>query len=300
MKENNSKIVTIKRTIPFSQQANMDVTEYFSGASRGIGAYFKRGSAKSGSGLEFNEIKLLMPIIINLESSDRDFMKKVDDYFTDITTRIPHDGLPLEIGLKVNNDSALSEDNFPLNIEQYVKYRHAMSHPDMANSKEEAEGNQLKKFYLVDAEKTLENEKSTNDIRDQAMTEYLSIKGDKNKVDMVYTNIVLEYKNLSFNEKVMYLREYIEDNDIAKAKNFIKIAQDKDLNIKYGINKLIQANILRRVGNAIVITESGTSIGKDMIDAVVWFKDQTNSDTIGVLKARLQEFAKKDKEEITE
>lgn len=301
MKENNSKIIKLMRTIPFSQEANIDLTEFFGGAARGIGSYFK--GKKPGSGLTFKEEKLLMPELVNLPSDDRDFRKAVELFFTDITTRVPEKGLPLEIALMDNTKPLGAEieteegvvPNMPINIEEYVTYRHAISHPQVAPSQEEARGNQLILFYVLDEKKTAEALQKDNDIKDQAMTEYLLIKKDEAKVDMVLTNLGKDTREIESGKQILMLKEYIEQEDVEYSNNFLQVVKDNKLDVKYRIRKLIQSNILRRVGTRVVIVESGDIIGTDIDEAVTWFEDKSNSDIVGTLKARYQEFAKKAK-----
>lgn len=293
MKDNNSKIVKVFRVIPFSQEANIELEDLFSGASRGLGSYFSRGSKKAGSGLSFEEVDLLMPIVINRPASHNDFAKEVDIFFIDITTKIPQEGLPLETGLSKSNDEPLSKDNMPINVEQYIMYRHAISHPHCAMSKEEAYGNQLITAYILDDKKTAASAKVDNDIRDIAATRYLSIKDDTNKVDMVLTNIGIDTREMDELKKVLKLKEYISSSDISHSKLFIKIEKDEKLDSKYRIQKLIQSGVLKRVGNVIIITEDGSKIGTGIEEAVVFWEDESNSDIVGVLKARFQEFRKK-------
>ncbi len=292
MKNINSKVVKLCRVIPFSQESNQDLTDFYSQATRGLGSYFPKGSKKAGTGLTFSEERLLMPDLLNLPSDDREFRKQLELYFVEITTKVPHEGLPLEIGL-IDNKKPLSDSNLPISIEDYVRYKHAISHPQTAPSKETAVGNQLINFYILDETKTAILEKEENDIRDQALVEYISIKGNEEKVDMVLTNLGIDTRELDHNKLVLKLKEYIENKEINNSTNFINALKNPKLTTTYRLRKLIQANVLKLVGNVIVITESGAKIGNNMEQAVLWFEDASNSGVVGTLRARFQEFKKR-------
>lgn len=286
MAHKNSKIIYIRRTLGFTHEANSELTDWFGQAARDIGSYYKKGSKTPGSGLETYEVTLLMPKIVGVEANHPDFIKRVEEYFHEISTRVPEEGLMLEIGLGTNNDDIISPENLPINPEHYVKYKHALSHPSTAKNKELADGNQLVKWYIDDPEETTENARKKNKEEDEALAVYLSSKDNADIVDRILTNMAVDTRLEK--DPVLKLKELAEK----EPKKFVTVAKDPNLVAKYKINKMIQSNVLKRVGTRILITESGTEIGRDMTESILWLQDKENSATVSALIARHKEFAK--------
>ena len=82
----------------------------------------------------------------------------------------------------------------------------------------------------------------------------------------------------------------LEDEVNKDPSNFISLASDKNLEIKALIETLISAEVLRRIGTAII--NGDETIGQTDEDAVVYLKDKKNSAVLVSMKARLKEFQK--------
>src|SRR5690606_19206039 len=118
---------------------------------RAVGPYYQ--GRVPGSGLTFQEQKLLLPDVIGVEANDKDFRREVEKFYHEILTKIPDAGIELEIGLE-NDNEPLSESNMPLNIKDYVIYRHIINSPQVAKDKDTADRwGHLKPFYIEDQEK---------------------------------------------------------------------------------------------------------------------------------------------------
>lgn len=291
MQNNNSKIIKIKRAKIFSQMANPELEEYYSTCIRSLGSEFVKGSTKPKTGLTHAEQFLLVPHIIDLPSTDVTFRKELEKYFLDLTVKIPAAGLPLEIGLEGDNDEKVSESNMPINVEEYVKYKWIIASSSVAPSEVDAIGNQIKKYYIVDADAVTKDNIKESEYEDNANTIYLSIKTDDKKVKRVLSNLtgsVSTVNSMSPEDRVLKLKQELKNNP----KQFIKIAEDRDLEVRYILLSMLQAKLLNRVGERILITESGDKIGNDMKEAILWWSDAINSDRVGTLKARYQELSK--------
>lgn len=290
MAHKNSKIVTICRVMSFTHEANNDpeTKEWFGQAARDIGSYFQgRYSKIAGSGLTQDEEDLLMPKIVGLKKEHEKFRERVENFFHEISTKVPDNGLSLEIGLISDNDAPVSAENMPLHVENYIKYKHALGHPKVAKSKDEGIGNQLISWYIDNPEDNEDLAKKEAEAKDAAMAIYLSIKEKPETVDRILTNMGVDIRKIK--DPVIELRKLAE----TKSKYFTIVANDKDLETKYRINKLIQTNILELVGTRIIVKESGKEIGRDMKEAMLWYNDPTYSDQVGAMTARYKEFVKK-------
>src|SRR6185369_6924189 len=144
---------------------------------KAIGPYHKGNVVATG--LSREEIKILLPTAagVGLEPEDRTFTQAVTAFYNSILTRVPQDGLRLEVGLE-NNEAELSNTNMPLNVKDYIIWRHAIGHPDVASSREDALRGYNKRFYVLDPQVTKEVTERINDLEDEAMAIYFKHKDD--------------------------------------------------------------------------------------------------------------------------
>ena len=72
-------------------------------------------------------------------------------------------------------------------------------------------------------------------------------------------------------------------------KKFIRIATDKNLELKAEIEEMISAGVVRRIGNQIIFIDE--VLGDTIEDTVVYLKDKKNSGKLIILRAKLKELA---------
>lgn len=289
MSHPNSHKITIFRTGTFLSRAqNADTASFFAQSKESIGSYYeKKTSSKIGSGMSRDEIELLMPDLVDRLPTDREFNEKVTEYFVNITTYVPYTGgIELEIGLQTANDQPVSKTNMPIDVVDYIRYRHALCHPYVAISKEAATGNQLKRFYVFD-KKALDTKSFKNDkIKDAAVTSYLKIKNDDKQVDMMLLLLGLEPRDFnSPDAKKSELRKQAETNSV----KFNEIYDEGDLDIRARIRGMVNTKVLKNIGQRYLITESGEEIGASLDEAIYFFKDETNAEKVIPLVALYQE-----------
>lgn len=265
--------------------------EFMSMSKKSIGSFWENSFSKTqGSGLNFEEQKLLLPTIVDCEPEDRNFRAKVAEYYAAIKTLVPFDkGRALEIGLIMSNSEPVGEKNQPLNLADYLTYRHAIAHPLVAISKQEAENNMLKEYYVFDGQAQEDFELAQSKNKDEALELYLKIKKTPEKVDMLLTLLdtdprVFRGKNAEALklDKLKALSESIPDK-------FVSEFKDNLFEERYTVQTMINTGVLTKVGEKIFNTETGETIGHDMLESIAWIKDKANSETFGMLKARMQE-----------
>jgi hypothetical protein len=198
----NSKRITILRKSTFAEAAQTGAADFMSMSSRSIGSYYEsRTTQGQGTGLSIAERKLLIPYLIDIPGNDPTFLKACNAFYGSLVTKIPYeDGLTLEIGLELDNDKPVTHFtgnpdipdtlrfNLPINIDHYVRYRHALKHPRVAASVDAAKGNQIVDFYIFDETTVLEATQKSNSERDKALATYINkIKDDMGKVDRMLT-----------------------------------------------------------------------------------------------------------------
>jgi len=319
-----SKKIYIKRNRPFvhEQLRSTEAQEYLSYSKRGIGSYYaSKNSSRQGTGLSDEEVKLLLPQILDIRPDDMEFRKKVAAFYIEINTPVPHErGTELEIGLELDNDKPVTDYiekeekdkegkpirvyNLPINIEDYVRYRHALKHPHCAPSPELAKGNQTVDYYIEDPEKVLVNQINTVDYADKALQMYQQIRNEPKKIKMILTLLQMELprksagqpvivEKLTDEERVLYVRQLAMN----KAEKFLRVAEDKFLQQKYILNELISVNLLKRAGTSILVTSSSEPLGINENDAVKnLFEDPAKAPLLALLKEEFR--AIKDRQNI--
>lgn len=295
------KIIEIRRHYNFIeavQQADPAVKEWFDSAWKAVGPYWDKTAKASASGLSWKEKQLLMPKLHNVEAEDREFRKATDEYFDQILTPIPADGLKLQIGLE-DDSKPLSETNRPINAKDYVTYRHLIGHPDVADTQQLAESLPHKKFYIFDKEATTDSQVSINKLEDQATEIYFEVRNTPEKVEQILTLMGVKTAKLEADEKVLKLKEFSRANKSKDPsvqeralKSFIATATSKDMDLEYMITELLSGQILERVGTTILVKESGDSLGDSLREAVIFLKNPKNSKTLTFLKNSQKQLLK--------
>lgn len=308
-KHQNSRIVTIFRLpnmIEKVQGGNQE--QFFSASKMGVGSYFANGNTREvGSGLNNKEKNILLPLIINIPSDDREFRTRVEEFYVDISTNVPYNtGRPLEIGMEVNNAKDIEapgpgkDGNLPINIMDYIRYRHALGHPWVAPSKDEGAGNQTKLFYVFDPEVT--NVKNTNKSkeRDAALAIYLKVKESPESVDQILTMLninVLEYNGMRDKDeaKIAKLHDlivgYTKDNKPVEGipARIVEVYNEDQMSVKYWIKRMVNAKALVLSGSKYFDGQNKEVVANSLDEMIAYFLDEGNSGVVGIYKARTQE-----------
>lgn len=294
-----SKIIEIHRyfNLVEMQQNDPEVKAWLGQSFRGIGPYFK--DKATATGLTFEEQRLLLPELLGIEHTDKDFRKVVIRFFDELLTSVPKEGLKLQIGLE-DDSRPLAADNMPINIMDYIRFRHIRGHRDVAMNEAEAAKTFGKRYYIVDPEAVSNSATSLNTLEDKTLVVYMKFKDDRIKTDQILTMLGVNIKNMKPEEKILKLKELSQKNpklnDYEQKEafeRFLTVAEDKDLEYKYLIQEMIGTQYLKRVGNNILYSESGKKVGDNLEDAVLYFKNPKNSRELNMMKAEYNTKIKK-------
>ncbi len=304
-----SKKIYLKRNRPFvhEQIVSEEAHEALAHSKRSVGSYWaSRNSTKKGTGLSDTELLILLPRVISSVPADVDFRKNVDLFYTEIDTNVPYrTGIELEIALMNEQEdiedvfkgkSKVTAENLPVNLDDYIKFRHALKHPDVVWSPELAKGNQLAVFYFEDPEKVSKGKLASIDTADKAMQDYQRAKDDPDQVEMLVT-LMRHYipkqkgkpavilSNLKKDDRVLVLRELA----VAQPEKFSEFANDANLAKKYLVDEFLTIGLLKRVGNTIMINESGESIGDTLKQAADYMFAPKQTQLLNQFKAEYKE-----------
>jgi hypothetical protein len=296
----NSKKVTIFRAGSFANDVQVNAQEFLSMSKKSIGSFWIGGGGKGvGSGLTFEEMDLLMPYMLNIPTTDNFFRQRCSEFFKTIVTRIPHgSGKELEIGLMFDNSKPITwknEDgkyNLPINIDEFIRFRHASEHPKVAGSQGAAKGDVTKEYYIFDKEEAITANSNTAKVKDQAITAYLNVKENPDKVNMMLTLLNVDPRKFTGRGAKMVREQELRKLADTKPEKFMEIYESDNFEIRFHIQAMVNTGIFKKVGNQFVDAETSTIFAHTIEEAVYNFQDPLNSQTVGMLKARLQEALK--------
>lgn len=182
----------------------------------------------------------------------------------------------------------------PVNLEQYIIYRHCLLYRDVAKDIALVNSDPSLRFYIKDEAKEAEKEKKRTEQRMQAMTKFIEINAIPTKLNALYVTIVAaRNENVSEAllksevEKKSYLMDFVNTNP----EKFNKMVADKNIVTKAFIETLIvRGELVRSEYNQQISTADGTLIGSNMNAAVAFFNNPDNKDMREIFENKLRMF----------
>ena len=292
VKTPNSRQITIFRTNSFMEKAQgADTTGYLATTKQSIGSYFEgRGSMKIASGISAEEEKLLLPSLLEVGKDHPEFIKKRGEFYANMDTSVDYThGRTLEIGLESSNTDAVSANNMPINLMDFLRYKHAIGHPNVALTKEIANGNQNKTFYIFDktAVQQLAEKKLAQD--DAAMKAYLQLENNPEKITQALTLLgkIIHTKEGTMSEGIQ--KQELKAFALKDPAKFLEVCETKQFETNYWLKALENAKVLKKIGAKYFDGETDELLANGLDEMIMFFQDDLNSDKVIELKARWQE-----------
>ena len=224
------------------------------------------------------EEKELMQEILDVSPEHVDWPKHSKRFWADMTIPIGFTGVELEVGLH--------EDGSPISIMDYLKYKFAIKHPHVALTKQEMDGDFNKRFYIQDLSREDKVKNTQIQFRKDADKEFIKLSSSPKNMRRVLRLVSQTNPDRMTDDQVENALYEIKNS---KTKKFLKIAKDKNLELKAEIEEMVTASVLRKIGNQVIFIDE--VIGDTLDDAVVFLKDKKNSGTLTILRAKLKELA---------
>jgi hypothetical protein len=298
MEHKNSRKITIFRAGSFLSRSQKGMDDYFADTKQSIGSYWEGGgSQRIASGLSFEEIRILLPFVTEVDSTHPEFMKKVNEFYRDISTNVPYNtGVTLETGLCVANNKEVSIDrdnpeksNLPINLSDYLKFRQLKGHPRVAKNKEEADGNATMEFYIFDKYELQSKNTKKMEEKDAAMRIYLEIKDDEIKPKMLLTLMGVDPRKFTGPNEKTLITEELRKLSESKPTYFVEVFNNSHLDTDYWLQSLVNAGVLKKIGDKYIDAENDKIVGNSQEETRYYFEDEVNSDLVTTWKARYQE-----------
>ena len=221
--------------------------------------------------------KFLRPLI-DVPPDHQDWPRLEKEFWANMRVRVPFEGAELDI--------TLDDDGMPVNPSDWATYNWCKKHRQVGSSKEDMNSDLRKKFYIYDPEGDLVAQNAKIKLKKDADKEFIKISSDMDKMKRVLWVMTKDnpdrLSELEIENKLYGLKD-------AEPKKFLKISLDKNLDIKAEIEQLVEASVLRKIGNQIIYGD--VTIGEDMTDTVVYFKNKKNSGAINSMRAQLKTIA---------
>ena len=144
----------------------------------------------------------------------------------------------------------------------------------MAQSREEANSNPLKQYYIFDKTEAQKKINTRDKIKDAAMQIYLSIKKDISKVNMMLTLLnedIREYGQdaVGDDRKIVKLRSIAENTP----DRFVKVHDEEDMEIRYWVEAMRTTGVIKLIGQKYVDGETNKIIG-NTLEETMFFLDR--------------------------
>lgn len=189
-------------------------------------------------------------------------------------------------------ESSKHKFGYPLNLEDYILYRHCLLYNDIAKDTALINSDASIRFYFKDNNKEAELQKKLRTEINNAKANYVNVVSDPDMFDAVY----IQYCVISGRPIVSSMLEdrITKENQLDRFSiedpiKFNKICRDNDIKLKALIETLIaRGEFIRTQHNQNILTPEGDFIGANMKEAVAWFKDSANSAMVAGYKNKLK------------
>ena len=229
-------------------------------------------------GFDSKDEKKYLNGILDVNPDHGDWPKHSKIFWADMTIPVGFTGVELEIGKDT--------DENPLSIMDYIKYNFAMKHPHVALTKEEMDTDITKKFYIQDLTRQDKVRNNEIQVRKDADKEFIKVTSDSSNMKRILRLMSNTNPDRMSGDQVENALYEIKNSD---PKKFIKIATDKNLELKAEIAEMVSSGVLRKIGNQVIFIDE--VIGDTTDDAIIHLKDKRNSGKLTILRAKLKELS---------
>lgn len=200
------------------------------------------------------------------------------------------------LAIKINDLNNLESEQYavgsPVNITDYILYRHCLLYRDIAKDTALINCNPFVRFYLKDDAKDKERQQKLRQEINNAKRNYIEVIGDDEMFDAVYIQYCvvagLPIVNSLLSERMDKENQLDKFSAIEPVK-FNSIVKDKDLRIKSLIELLIaRGEFVRSQFNQNITTQDGEFIGANMKEAIAWAKNPENENVLAAFKNKLK------------
>ncbi len=200
------------------------------------------------------------------------------------------------LAIKINDLNNLESEQYavgsPVNITDYILYRHCLLYRDIAKDTALINCDPFVRFYLKDDAKDKERQQKLRQEINNAKRNYIEVIGDYEVFDAVYIQYCvvagLPIVNSLLSERIDR-ESQLDKFSTSEPIKFNSIVKDRDLRIKSLIELLIaRGEFVRSQFNQNITTQDGEFIGANMKEAIAWAKNPENENVLAAFKNKLK------------
>lgn len=200
------------------------------------------------------------------------------------------------LAIKINDLNNLESEQYavgsPVNITDYILYRHCLLYRDVAKDTALINCDPFVRFYLKDDAKDKERQQKLRQEINNAKRNYIEVIGDDEMFDAVYIQYCvvagLPIVNSLLSERIDR-ESQLDKFSTSEPVKFNSIVKDRDLRIKSLIELLIaRGEFVRSQFNQNITTQDGEFIGANMKEAIAWAKNPENENVLAAFKNKLK------------
>jgi hypothetical protein len=228
-------------------------------------------------GVEGEESHKLLASILDVPPGHEKWPKEEKDFWASMTLKVPFEGVELDI--------TVDEAGNPENVMDYITWKWCLKHRQVADSEKAMQDDGAKRFYIYDPQRDLLKKNTEVKLKKEADKEFIKVSSDFDKMRRLM-------RLLSKGSNPETLTDMEIENQLYNIKNdkpalFLKYSTDKHLDLRAEIEEMVQANVLRTIGNQIIYGDE--TIGENITDAIVYFNNKKNSGQVNAMRAQLKE-----------
>lgn len=202
------------------------------------------------------------------------------------------DALKLKITKLNALESTKHEYGYPLNVEEYLMYRHCLLYRDVAKDVALINSDQSIRFYFKDDQKENEKRRKYRMEVNKAKANYVACLADNTLFDAIYVqycvmNNLPVISSLAEDriEREIKLDKFSSDEPV----KFNRIFNNKDAKLIATIETLIaRGELVRSQYNQNITTPDGDFIGANIGEAVAYFKNPENTSIVNAYYSKLK------------
>ena len=228
-------------------------------------------------GFTQEEEKIYMQGILDVSPEHVDWPKYSKQFWANLSIPVGFTGVELDI--------STDKDGKPANIMDYIKYRFALKHPHVSLTKDEMDKNGSKRFYIQDLSRDDKIKNNEIQLKKDADKEFIKVSSNSKSMKRILRLMTETNPDRLTSEQIENSLYEIKNKN---PKKFVRIATDKNLDLKAEIEEMVSAGVLRKIGNQVIFIDE--VLGDTIDDTVVHLKDKKNSGKLIILRAKLKEL----------